>query len=454
MKIVMIGAGSAQFGLSTLGDIFQSEKLQGSHIVLVDINAEALKKVFSLAKDFIEKHALTYTLQATVLREDALVDADVVLISVEVGNRFQVWNDDWSIPQQYGVKQIYGENGGVGGIFHALRIVPVILDICKDIDKYCPRAFVFNYSNPMTAISTTVLRKYPNMNFIGMCHEIASLERYLPAMLNTSFDNLSLRSAGLNHFSVLLEASYKNTGKDAYPDILKLAPPFFEKEPGYSDLLAYTKKHGIFPPRTEGNSERFILDSAKSKKSWADRTLFKEILNTYKLLPITTDSHIGEYIPWASEIADHQGIKDFYSVYQLMLSEYKPAIELILHERIVLILEGMIDDTGYEEPAVNILNNGLIPSLPNWIAVEVPGIVNKSGISGISFPHYPKGFSALLRNYCGVYDLIAEAVINKDRDYVIQAILANPIVDKYANIRDMVDLMIERQSKYLGYLLP
>ncbi len=452
MKIVMIGAGSAQFGLSTLGDIFQSEKLQGSHIVLVDINAEALEKVFSLAKDFIEKHALKYTLQATVLREDALIDADVVLISIEVGNRFQVWNDDWSIPQQYGVRQIYGENGGVGGIFHALRIVPVILDICEDINKYCPRAFVFNYSNPMTAISTTVLRKYPNMNFIGMCHEIASLERYLPAMLNTPFDNLSLRSAGLNHFSVLLEASYKDTGKDAYPDILQLAPAFFEKEPGYSDLLAYTKKHGIFPPRTEGNSERFILDSAKSKKSWADRTLFKEILKTYKLLPITTDSHIGEYIPWASGIADHQGIKDFYSVYQLMLSEYKPAIELILHERIVLILEGMIDDTGYEEPAVNILNNGLIPSLPDWIAVEVPGIVNKSGITGIPFVSYPKGFSALLRNYCGVYDLIAEAVITKDKEYVIQSILANPIVDGYNNIRDMVELMIERQSTYLGYL--
>ncbi|WP_321301817.1 alpha-glucosidase [uncultured Sphaerochaeta sp.] len=451
MKIVMIGAGSAQFGLSALGDIFQSKLLQGSQIVLVDIDGEALNKVYSIAQNFVNQHALPFELQASTKREAVLHDADAVLISIEVGNRFQLWNEDWSIPQQFGISQIYGENGGVGGIFHALRIVPVILDICEDIIKYCPEAYVFNYSNPMTAISTTVLRKYPKLNFIGMCHEIASLERYIPAILGTDFDNLSLRAGGLNHFSVLLEAKYNDSKKDAYPDILAKAPTFFKEEPGYSDLLDYARKNGKLP-HSEGNIERLNLDIKISKKNWADRTLFKEILETYALLPITTDSHFGEYIPWASEIADHTGIKDFYSVYQLMLTEYRPKIELNRSERAVLILEGLITDSGYEEPAINILNNGLIPSLPDWIAVEVPGIITKNGIKGIGFPNYPKGIAALLRNYCGVYDLVAEAIVTQKKDYVIQAILANPIVNTYRNVRELTDFMIERQSKWLRYL--
>lgn len=451
MKIVLIGAGSAQFGLSTMGDIFQSEKLIGSEIVLVDINEEALKLVDRQAQEFITEHNLSYTVTSCVDRTQVLPGADVVMISIEVGDRFQIWDEDWTTPQQYGVRQIYGENGGVGGIFHALRITPIILDICEDISRLCPDAFVFNYSNPMTAISTTVLRKYPELKFYGMCHEIASLERYLPSMLNTPFENLDLRSGGLNHFSVLLEAKYKDSGKDAYPDILARAPKYFEDEPGYSDLLAYAKAHGNLP-KTEGNLERFFEEGVKSSRKWADRSLFKEILETYQLLPITTDSHFGEYIPWAIEVADHVGIKDFYEVYQLMLSEYEPTIELKLHERIVPILEGILTNSGYEEQAVNVLNGNLIPSLPEWIAVEVPAIVTAKGIEGVSLPHYPKGIGALLRNYTGVYDLIAEAVIQKKKEYVLQAVLANPVVGTYGNVRPLLNHMFERQSKWLDYL--
>jgi alpha-galactosidase len=451
MKIVLIGAGSAQFGLGTLGDIFQSKKLVGSEIVLVDINQSALFSVHSRASAFIKEHNLPFVVTASLERKDVLKGADVVLISIEVGDRFTLWDEDWTIPQQYGITQVYGENGGVGGIFHSLRIIPPILDICEDISRLCPDAYIFNYSNPMTAISTTVLRKYPALNFIGMCHEIASLERYLPSLLNTEWENLRVRSAGLNHFSVLLEATYADSGKDAYPDILAKAPAFFEQEPGYSDLLEYARLNGTLP-RTEGAEGRLALGIERSSRNWTDRTLFKEILETYRLLPITVDSHLGEYIPWAHEIADHRGIKDFYEVYQMMLTQYDPKIELTLHERIVLILEGMIDNSGYEEPAVNLLNNGLIPSLPDWIAVEVPATVTSAGLQGIAFPSYPKGFAALLRNYSGVYDLIAEAVLHRSREYVIQAILANPVVSTYRSVATMTDHMIDQQRRWLGYL--
>lgn len=452
MKLVLIGAGSAQFGLGTLGDFFQSERLYGAHIVLVDINEEALKTVQAKADAFLKDHPLPFTVTSTTDRAKALEGADFVIISIEVGSRFTLWDEDWTIPQQYGIPQVYGENGGAGGLFHALRITPVIVEICDDVATYCPNAWVFNYSNPMTAITTAVLRKHPQLKFVGLCHEVLSLERYLPSILDTPFENLELRSAGLNHFSVLLEASYRDTGKDAYPDILKKAPAFFEQEPGYSDILAYVRKTGE-APKTEGSSQRFILDVDRSRKSWADRTLFKEILDTYHLLPITVDSHFGEYLPWASDVVDHKGIKDFYTLYQLELAQIKPKIELRRDERMVLIIEGILDDTGYEEPAVNVMNDGLIPDLPSNIAVEVPAKIHRNALKPIAFDSYPKGFGALLRNYCGVYDLTAEAVLTGKKEYVIQALLANPLVTRYHQVRELVDLMIERQERWLGYLI-
>lgn len=451
MKLVLIGAGSAQFGLGTLGDFFQSEKLYGAEIVLVDINEDSLATVQAKADAFLKNYQLPFTVTSTTDRTKALKGADFVIISIEVGHRFQLWDEDWTIPQQYGVRQIYGENGGAGGLFHALRITPAIVEICDDVAILCPDAWVFNYSNPMTAITTAVLRKYPSMKFVGLCHEVLSLERYLPIILDTPFGNLELRSGGLNHFSVLLEATYRDSGEDAYPDIRKHAPAFFEKEPGYSDIYSYVKRTGK-APKTEGTSQRVILDVDRSEKSWADRTLFREILETYGLLPITVDSHFGEYIPWAMDVVDHKGIKDFYSLYQLELARIKPKIILRRDERMVLIIEGIIDDSGYEEPAVNVMNNGLIPDLPATVAVEVPAKVHRDGLKPIGFPTYPKGFGALLRNYCGVYDLTAEAILTGKKEYVVQALLANPIVGNYHQLRELVDFMIERQQPWLSYL--
>ncbi|MDD3671651.1 MAG: alpha-glucosidase [Sphaerochaetaceae bacterium] len=451
MKFVLVGAGSAQFGLGMLSDICTSEMLYGSHISLVDIDVKALEKVASIARNFIRERSLPFTISTNTDRIAELAGADVVVIAIEVGRRFTLWDEDWTIPQQYGIRQVYGENGGAGGVFHALRITPVIMQICDDIARLAPDAYVFNYSNPMTAIVTTVLRKYPTMKFIGMCHEIASLERYLPQILHTPFENLQLRAAGLNHFSVLLEARYKDSGTDAYPDILSKAPDFFEREPGYSDILEYVSMHGE-APRTEGSTGQLDLGIERSAKSWADRTMFKQIMERYKLLPITVDSHLGEYVQWAHEVADHKGIKDFYALYQLSLSHAEPRMRTERHERIVTIVEGLFGDRSYEEPAINVLNDGYIPDLPSSVAVEVPAIVENQKLNPIRFEQYPKGFGALLRNYTGVYDLLAEAVLTKKKEYAIQALLACPIVDTCSKIPELVELMIQRQKQFLGYL--
>ena len=451
MKIVLIGAGSAQFGFGMLGDIFSCGALHGSEIALVDIDQEALARVASTATAFVQERKLPFRIAASADRREVLAKADFVVISIEVGDRFALWDMDWNLPLQFGIRQVYGENGGPGGLFHALRITPPILEICADVERLCPGATVFCYSNPMTAIATTVHRKFPGLKFVGMCHEIASLERYLPSILGTPFDNLRLRAAGLNHFSVLLEASYADSGKDAYPDIMAKAPAFFEKEIGYSDVYEYVHRTGK-APETEGATGRLSIGRDTSSRPWTDRTLFRLIMEKFHLLPITVDSHLGEYIQWAHDVADHRGIHDFYDLYRLSLVHAKTEIRLERHERAVAIMEGIIGDTRYEESAVNIPNEGFIPDLPGFVAVEVPAVVGRGGLEGHRFATYPKAFGALLRNYCGVYDLTAEAVLTGRRECVVQALLVNPVVDTCAKVDEMVDLLLERQSAWLGYI--
>ncbi len=452
MKITLVGAGSAQFGYGTMGEIFQSSILKGAEVVLMDINAKALEKVYLIGKAYISKHELDFSLSATTDRIQALKNADFVIISIEAGDRFTLWDQDWKTPMQFGVNQVYGENGGPGGIFHSLRIIPPILEICDDAAIHCPQAIVFNYSNPMTAIVTTILRKHPEMKFIGMCHEISSLRRYLPLILDTPFENLHIRAAGLNHCSVMLEARYRDTGKDAYPDVLAKAPAYFEKEPGFSDIWDYVQRTGKVP-KTEGAHEQWKIDTQESNRPWTDRHLFRAIFETYGLLPITLDSHLGEYISWAQDVADHRGILDFYEFYRHALSTQSWAeITAEVHERVVPIMEGVTTDSGYEEMAVNVLNNGAIPDFPDGIAVEVPGIIHRDGITALRFDTYPKGFGALIRNYAGVYDLTAEAVLHKSRDLVLQALLACPTVNSYQRMPALVDTMIKQQNKWLRYL--
>ena len=445
-RIVLIGAGSLQFGLGTMGDIFHSEVLAGSEIVLHDINPTALARVEAAGQAFIQEHDLPFSLSATLERPIALQGADFIISSIEVGDRFALWEQDWRIPQQYGIRQVYGENGGPGGLFHSLRITPPILAIVGDAMRICPEAVIFNYSNPMSRICTTVHRRYPQARFIGMCHEIASLHRHLPLLADTPWENLRTRAGGLNHFSVLLEATYRDTGRDAYPEILAKAPAYFERLPSLGAMMKYAKETGA-------TSEDEAADApADAYEAWPERRLFRAILEDFGLLPITTDSHLGEYVQWAWDAVDHKGILDFYTFYKSYLAHREPRIELKLTERVIPIIEGILTDAGYEEGAVNLPNAGLIPDLPDWLVVEVPGIVGAYGVRGVHLPEYPRGFLGLLQNQVAVHDLTAEAILTGSRAAVIQALLVDPVVDAYAPVRELVDTMLEAQADYLGYI--
>ena len=444
-RIVLIGAGSAQFGYGTIGDILQSKVLEGSHIVLHDINPTALAIVEQNGREFIDEHKLPFKISATTDRAEAFQGADFLINSIEVGNRFDLWEQDWRIPQQYGIRQVYGENGGPGGLFHSLRIIPPILDICADALKICPDAFVFNYSNPMSRICTTVHRAFPDLKFIGLCHEIGSLPNFLPQILGVPYEALEVRAGGLNHFSCVLTARYKETGADAYPDILAKAPEFFGSMPSLNTAFKYFKETGQWPEKPEDFAH-------VEKEYWPERRVFKVILEKFGLMPITSDSHFGEYIQWAYDVTDHKGILDFYTFYKQFLSTVQPRIELKLNERVVPIIEGILTDSGYVEEAVNIPNNGLIKNLPDWIAVEVPATVHKDGLHGLPLGDLPHGFAGLLMNQVAVHDMTADAVIHKSKAFALQALMVDPIVNQYEGLDELLDTMIAYQEKWLGYL--
>lgn len=443
--IVLIGAGSAQFGYGTIGDILQSKVLEGSHVVLHDINPTTLGVVEQTSRDFIAQHNLPFTVSATTNRAEAFQGADFLVSSIEVGNRFDLWEMDWRVPQQYGVRQVYGENGGPGGLFHAMRIIPPILDICADVMKICPDATIFNFSNPMSRICTTVTRAFPDLKFIGLCHEIASLRRFLPEILGVPYEDLEVRAAGLNHFSVVLSAKYKATGLDAYPDIRAKAPAFFANMPSMDAVHKYFKETGKWP---EDAADFAGIET----EAWPERRVFQVILEKFGLMPITSDSHFGEYIQWAYDVTDHKGILDFYRFYKQYLAQVVPEIELRLDERVVPIIEGILTDSGYVEEAVNIPNKGLISDLPDWLVVEVPATVDKNGIHGIPMGKLPSGYAGLLMNQVAVHNMTAEAVINKSKAAALQALLVDPMVNNYNGIEAMLDTMISYQEKWLGYL--
>ena len=432
-KIVLIGAGSANFGLGTIGDIFKSKVLEGSTIILHDINAKALEKTKNIANKFKDKLKVSYNIEATTDRKQALKGATYCIISIEIGNRFDLWDQDWKIPLQYGFKQIYGENGGPGGLFHSLRIAPVILNICEDIIKICPNAFVFNYSNPMQRICHAVTTKYPELKFVGLCHEIASMERQLPYIMETNFSNIEIKAGGLNHLSILLEAKYKDSQKDGYPKIKKKFKSYYSK----------------------------LTSEYYPSKPGGERGVFFELYKLFGYLPITTDSHLGEYIQWAYSVADHEAIMKFYENYKKRCltfyddeSHYSEFFQLHnkINERIIPIIEAIIQDANIEESAVNIPNKNFINCLPDNIVVEVPGLISKSGVAGVKLNNYPANFGNLLNTQVSTIQLTTEAVINQSKDSAYLALLSDPIVDNVENASKLLETMLVFQKEYLGYL--
>jgi len=426
-KIVVIGAGSFQFGLGSVGSILNSEVLKGSTIYLHDINEKTLELVTQACQSAVEKKKLDFTIESSVDRKEALKNATYIISAIEVTPRFKLLRWDFEFPMMWGSTQITGENGGPGGLFHSLRVIPPILDICEDVQKISPNALFINYSNPMSRVCLAIKRKFPNQKFVGLCHELPHLTNLvLKRIMDTPVSNIEVKAGGLNHFGIVLEAKYRDTGKDAYPVIRERGPTVLENLSETTDL-----------------------------------SLIKFILEKYDYYAYTTDNHYGEYLSWAWEVADLPHGREFWEEYERMSDKAYNRIQRKIEsgkgdmlvkddgERAIPIIEGIITDDNHEEPSVNIPNDGIITNLPEDLVVECPAIVNKNGLKGVPLGEYPKGLAALLRTQASVQDLVVEAILTRSKKVALQALLADPVINSTSQAKNILESMLKLEKKYI-----
>ena len=433
-KIVLVGAGSSSFGPPTLLDLFQSEFLHGSTIVLHDIDKEHLNIIYELIITENKIHNDKFIIEQTTNRRTALKDADFIISSIEVGDRYKLWREDYEIPRKYGSTQILGECGGPGGTMHAFRIIPPIIDIVKDVNDICPDAFFINFSNPMARVCLAIKRTAPNLKFIGLCHQIGALVQHLPRILNKKFENLKLKPYGLNHFGFLMGVEDISSGMDLMPKFNKIAPEYF-------------KQH----------EERFEFSS-----------LTFEVFKRFGYFPYVGDNHLGEYLQFGEEFTETQDMVDWIGltekggerIYRKVMRNYKRLKEGrylkkgmlskgISGERAISIIEAMITNQPSYESAVNIPNDGIIDNLSQDLVIECPVTVSKAGIRGVKWGNLPKHIAALLRIEASIQDLCVEAVLTKSKEVAINALAIDPNVGSFEIADRIFSEMKELQSDFL-----
>ena len=449
IKIVLIGAGSKEFSRGLIHDLVLDNELPQAkqlEVVLVDINAKSLQTILEYAQRCVEVTNSPIKFSATVDREEALPGADFVLMSVAIG-RMDLWEQDFRVPLSFGMRHIYGENGGPGAIFHALRNYNLIFPILRDIERLCPEAYLLNFTNPEARILTAIL-KLTQLKAIGLCHGFYSFRRFTSKVLERPVTELDIRTAGMNHFYTYYHISDKKTGKD-------LIPTFEQKVWENPDLM---------------------------------EPLVRFMWETFGVIGYISDGHIGEYIGYAHEYTGLQwefGIENrkvvktdetITSWTAFRAWQNKIDIETLLKSDIiqvdneylygqrmpddkVLVKSGelavpvigdIILDRKMWRESVNVLNTeGYIENLALDGCVEVPAIVDANGIHPEFVGSLPEGFAAQIRLQHSIQKLLVEAFKQRSKKLLYQALLLDPVVDSAVNAKKLLDYMFKIQADYL-----
>lgn len=422
-----MGAGSMQFSLITIYDIIRHPKLYGSTLVLVDIDEEKLKLTEKIAKQLNEKFEAKLKIEKTLDRKNALDGADFIISAVEV-EREKRWKLDCEIPLKYGIKQVVGECGGPGGLFHALRIIPIVLEICRDVEDICPDALFINYSNPMTRVCRAISR-YTKVKFIGLCYGIYIQLAALAHFLGVKPQDLDGKAAGLNHFTWIVDLRFKD-GRDAYP-VLR-------------EKLRQTQDY--FQP------------------------LCREMYFKFGLYPSPSDGHIAEFLSFGydkmrPEERGYEGwIKPYYRHLQGLqemaisiaegdlspLKKLEETWEVYKEGQAIDIINAIVTNERYLELAVNVPNEGHITNLPQNAIVEVPALIDSSGIHPLSVGRLPQGIASLCLTQINIAELNVEAAVTGSRELALQAMLIDPVVN---NI-DVAEEVFNELLKVHAPLLP
>jgi alpha-galactosidase len=426
-RIVVVGAGSYVFGSAMLRDLFVArDALAGAVIALVDIDPAGLDVMTSLANRMNAELGAPFVIESHTDRRQALPGASFVLVSIAV-RRNELWRLDWEIPLRHGARQVLGENGGPGGLFHSMRNAPIILSIARDVEDLAPDALMINFTNPEGRVCR-VIDQHTSLRFIGLCHEIDGFRRRAADALGLPKDRIDPTAIGLNHFTWVMALRDGLTGEDLYPRFRAAARERLAE-------LEAAHGHGL-----------------KLTAYLADRLGY---------WPASTDDHVGEYLGFAWELAgldgypfdrvDSEAAQWRADLVAIAMGQ-APIAPWLLEpsgERAVPIIEAILSNAHAYELAVNIRNDGLIPNLPPDAVVEVPVTVDANGVHGVPSGPLPEAIAALCRTQLSITDRAVEAGVKGDRAAALEALLLDPVITSTSQAEAILAEMLEAHRPYL-----
>lgn len=447
LKIAIIGAGSGTFCPLTIKDILLNERVNSIplEICLMDIAESPLIIRKQFAHEVAQTLGRSPVISTTTSLDQAVDGADFVVTAIEI-KREHYWSQDFHTPRKYGFRQIYGENGGPGGMFHTLRNLGPMLEIAKAMERLCPDSWLINYTNPEAKLVEGI-SKLTKIKVVGLCHGIGMGIEQLSRILELPAEELKVTACGMNHFSWFQKISHKTTGEDLYP---------------------------LFTER-----EKSILWLAE----WDEIALSRIMFRTYGLWPLPGANHIGEYIAWSDSYLASSHVQFFYDpaeadpwktgkklkfVYSFSgdptsiplyeSKDIKPAQAAQMlkaedlrhsHEIGIPLIEAIAFDIRTEFNAVNMPNKGKIPGLFDDMVVELPAYADGSGIHTQQMDELPTPVTEMIRVQGAIHKLVIEAYAEQSRKKLLQAILLDPTVSNYNNSVALINEMCELQSDIL-----
>ncbi|NJJ38727.1 alpha-glucosidase/alpha-galactosidase [Paenibacillus apii] len=414
-KITFIGAGSTVFAKNVLGDCMMTPALQGFELALYDIDARRLSDSENMLLNLKQSSGSTCEIKAYTDRKEALRGAKYVVNAIQVGGYDPCTITDFEIPKKYGLRQTIADTVGIGGIFRNLRTIPVMLDFAKDIREVCPDALFMNYTNPM-AVLTNVMNTYGGVNTVGLCHSVQVCVPHLFEHLGLEQEGVKTKIAGINHMAWLLEVT--KDGKDLYPEIKRRAAEK-QKEP-HSDMVRYEimQKFGYYNTESsEHTAEYHPYFIKRNYPELIDR--FQIPLDEY---PRRCVEQIDRWEHMREELVNNRNLVHERS-----------------HEYASYIIEAMETNVPYKIGG-NVMNTGLITNLPREACVEVPCLVDRSGIQPTFIGDLPPQLAALNRTNINTQLLTIEAAITRKKEHIYHAAMLDPHTAAELSMDDIVSM--------------
>ena len=431
-KIAFIGAGSFGFTRRLVKDVLTFPLLRDATLSLMDIDAERLDYVKRAVDRIVAEGSYPARVEATMDRAVALKGAHAVICTILAGG-VDIWRHDIEIPKKYGIDTNVGDTRGPSGVFRALRTIPVMLDICRDIERHCPDAILLNYTNPMAMLCRAMQRE-TSVKVTGLCHSVQGTAAMLARWIGAPFDQITYVCAGINHQAWYVK--YEWNGKDAYPLIRKAVqrPEVYNEEIVRNEMFLHL---GCYVTESSGHNSEY---------NWWFR---KRPDLVEKYCTHGTGWNPGVYAYVLNEYLARQ--EEWKNTMQDWLDDPAPLDLSRGQEYAAYIINAHAGGEPFKFNG-NVPNTGLIPNLPEGACVEVPVYADRRGFNPIHVGALPAQCAALNNISIAVEEMAVDGCLSGDPTMVFRAICYDPLtaaVLSLAEIKEMVNEMFARNRDHL-----